>query len=387
MGIKTVAVYSDADRDALHVEMADEAVHIGPPPRPVLSRHRQDHRGLPQTGAEAVHPGYGFLSENARPSPRRWRRPASSSSARTPRDRGDGRQDHLEEAAAKAGVSTVPGYMGLIADADEAVKIADEIGYPVMIKASAGGGGKGMRIAWNDEEAPKASASSKNEAKSSVRRRPHLHREVRRPAAPHRDPGAGRQARQRRLSRRARMLDPAPQPEGHRGGAVAACSTRRPARRWASRPSRWPRPSATTSAGTVEFVVDRTANFYFLEMNTRLQVEHPVTELITGVDLVEQMIRVAAGEKLPFKQKDVKLNGWAVESRLYAEDPYRNFLPSIGRLTRYRPPAEARRRRRHGAQRHRRLRGRRDLDVLRPDDRQAKKGDSLAVDQPIVRFA
>jgi propionyl-CoA carboxylase alpha chain len=240
--------------------------------------------------------------------------------------------------AAEAGVSTVPGHMGLIDDEAHAAKIAAEIGYPVMIKASAGGGGKGMRIAWNDARRARAFPLEIG-GRESFRRRPDLHREIHRGAAPYRDPADRRQPRQRGLSRRARMLDPAAEPEGGRGGAVAF-----PRR---SDPQGHGRAVGGAgqgrgyqSAGTVEFIVDKHRNFYFLEMNTRLQVEHPVTELITGVDLVEQMIRVAAGEKLPFTQDDVKLNGWAVESRLYAEDPYRNFLPSIGRLTRYRPPQE-----------------------------------------------
>ena len=244
--------------------------------------------------------------------------------------------------AAEAGVTTVPGYMGLIADADEAAKIAGEIGYPVMIKASAGGGGKGMRIAWNEREAREGFGSLAQRGEVQLRRRPHLHREVRHPAAAHRNPGAGRPARQLRLPGRAGMLDPAPQPEGHRGGAVAL-PRRRDARAMGEQACALAQAVGYTSAGTVEFIVDGDRNFYFLEMNTRLQVEHPVTELITGIDLVEQMLRVAAGEQSAVRAgSDIRLDGWAIESRLYAEDPYRNFLPSIGRLTRYRPPQEVR---------------------------------------------
>ncbi|MCB2116363.1 MAG: ATP-grasp domain-containing protein, partial [Rhodobacteraceae bacterium] len=242
--------------------------------------------------------------------------------------------------AMEAGVSTVPGYMGLIADADEAVKISNSIGYPVMIKASAGGGGKGMRIAWNDEEARDGFQSSKNEAAASfgddrifiekfVTQPRHI--EIQVLADKH---GNAVYLHERECSiqrRNQKVVEEAPSPfldpatrkaMGEQAVALA-------------------KAVGYTSAGTVEFIVDGQKNFYFLEMNTRLQVEHPVTELITGVDLVEQMIRVANGEKLPFAQKDLKINGWAIENRLYAEDPYRGFLPSIGRLTRYRPPVES----------------------------------------------
>lgn len=241
--------------------------------------------------------------------------------------------------AQEAGVSTVPGYMGVIADADEAVKISNEVGYPVMLKASAGGGGKGMRIAWNDEEAREGFQSSKNEAANSfgddrifiekfVTQPRHIEIQVLCDAH-----GNGIYLGERECSiqrRNQKVVEEAPSPfldeatrkaMGEQAVALAQAV-------------------GYTSAGTVEFIVDGARNFYFLEMNTRLQVEHPITELITGVDLVEQMIRVANGEKLSISQKDVKLNGWAIENRLYAEDPYRGFLPSIGRLTRYRPPAE-----------------------------------------------
>ncbi|PTM97392.1 biotin carboxyl carrier protein /biotin carboxylase [Mycoplana dimorpha] len=241
--------------------------------------------------------------------------------------------------AAEAGVNTVPGHMGLIEDAEEAVKIASSIGYPVMIKASAGGGGKGMRIAWNDQEAREGFQSSKNEAKSSfgddrifiekfVTQPRHI--EIQVLGDKH---GSTLYLGERECSiqrRNQKVVEEAPSPfldeaTRHAMGEQAVALAR---------------AVGYYSAGTVEFIVDGDRNFYFLEMNTRLQVEHPVTELITGIDLVEQMIRVAAGEKLAFGQRDVTLNGWAIESRLYAEDPYRNFLPSIGRLTRYRPPAE-----------------------------------------------
>ena len=339
--MQTVAVYSDADRHALHVQMADEAIHIGPAPANqsyiVIDKIMDAIR---QSGAEAVHPGYGFLSENMKFCRSLGERRRCLHRAARWRDRGDGRtRSPRRNWRRKRGVSTVPGYMGLIADADEAVKISGEIGYPVMIKASAGGGGKGMRIAWNDDEAREGFQSSKNEAASSfgddrifiekfVTQPRHI--EIQVLADSH---GNTVYLHERECSiqrRNQKVIEEAPSPfldeatrkaMGEQACALAAAV-------------------GYTSAGTVEFIVDGARNFYFLEMNTRLQVEHPVTELITGVDLVEQMIRVAAGEKLPFTQSDLKINGWAIESRLYAEDPYRNFLPSIGRLTRYRPPAE-----------------------------------------------
>ncbi|WP_411836802.1 acetyl-CoA carboxylase biotin carboxylase subunit [Paracoccus sp. ME4] len=340
MGIATVAVYSDADRNALHVRMADEAVHIGPAPANqsyiVIDRIMDAIR---QTGAEAVHPGYGFLSEN--------RKFAEALEAEgvvfigPPSGAIEKMGDKItsKKIAQEAGVSTVPGHMGLIADADEAARISASIGYPVMIKASAGGGGKGMRIAWSDEEAREGFQSSKNEAANSfgddrifiekfVTQPRHI--EIQVLADQH---GGAVYLHERECSiqrRNQKVIEEAPSPfldEATRAAmgqqAVALAKA-----------------VGYTSAGTVEFIVDGDRNFYFLEMNTRLQVEHPVTELITGVDLVEQMIRVAAGEPLPFAQSDLTITGWAMESRLYAEDPYRGFLPSIGRLTRYRPPVE-----------------------------------------------
>ena len=340
MGIKTVAIYSDADKNALHVEMADEAVHIGPPPANqsyiVIDKVMDAIR---QTGAEAVHPGYGFLSENklfaealAKEGVAFIGPPAGAIEAM-------GDKITSKKLAQEAGVSTVPGFMGLIDDAEHAVTISNEIGYPVMIKASAGGGGKGMRIAWNDNEAREGFQSSKNEAANSfgddrifiekfVTQPRHI--EIQVLCDSH---GNGIYLGERECSiqrRNQKVIEEAPSPfldeatrraMGEQAVALAQAVD-------------------YTSAGTVEFIVDGERNFYFLEMNTRLQVEHPVTELITGVDLVEQMIRVAYGEKLSLAQKDVVLNGWAMECRLYAEDPYRNFLPSIGRLSRYRPPVE-----------------------------------------------
>ncbi|MEX0338249.1 MAG: acetyl-CoA carboxylase biotin carboxylase subunit [Arenibacterium sp.] len=340
MGIATVAIYSDADRQALHVQMADEAVHIGPPPANqsylVIDKVMA---AIKETGAEAVHPGYGFLSEN--PKFAEALEAAGIAFVGPPKGAIEARGDKMtsKKIAQDAGVSTVPGYMGLIEDADEAVKISNDIGYPVMIKASAGGGGKGMRIAWNDEEAREGFQSSKNEAANSfgddrifiekfVTQPRHI--EIQVLCDSH---GNGIYLGERECSiqrRNQKVVEEAPSPfldeatrkaMGEQAVALAQAVD-------------------YASAGTVEFIVDGEKNFYFLEMNTRLQVEHPVTELITGVDLVEQMIRVANGEALTLTQDDVKLTGWAIENRLYAEDPYRNFLPSIGRLTRYRPPTE-----------------------------------------------
>jgi len=340
LGIPTVAVYSDADRYALHVRMADEAVHIGPAPSAqsyiVIDRILDAIR---QTGADAVHPGYGFLSENPKFAEALAGAKIAFIGPPVKAIRAMGDKITSKKIAAAAGVNTVPGHMGLIEDADEAVRISHDIGYPVMIKASAGGGGKGMRIAWNDAEAREGFQSSRNEAMSSfgddrifiekfVTEPRHIEIQV-----------LGDQhgnvlylgERECSIQRRnQKVIEEAPSPfldeKTRRAMGEQACALAREV--------------GYFSAGTVEFIVDGSRNFYFLEMNTRLQVEHPVTELVTGIDLVEQMIRVAAGQELAFGQDDVKLDGWAIESRLYAEDPYRNFLPSIGRLTRYRPPEE-----------------------------------------------
>ncbi len=340
MGIKTVAIYSDADKQALHVQMADEAVHIGPPPANqsyiVIDKVMDAIR---KTGAQAVHPGYGFLSENSKFAEALAAEGVAFVGPPVGAIEKMGDKITSKKIAKEAGVSTVPGYMGLIEDADEAVKISNEVGYPVMLKASAGGGGKGMRIAWNDEEAREGFQSSKNEAANSfgddrifiekfVTQPRHI--EIQVLCDSH---GNGIYLGERECSiqrRQQKVVEEAPSPfldeatrkaMGEQAVALAKAVD-------------------YASAGTVEFIVDGDRNFYFLEMNTRLQVEHPVTELITGVDLVEQMIRVANGEPLSISQDDIKLNGWAIENRLYAEDPYRNFLPSIGRLTRYRPPME-----------------------------------------------
>ncbi len=340
MGIKTVAVYSDADAQALHVSQADEAVHIGPPAAAesylVIDKIVEACR---QTGAEAVHPGYGFLSENAQFAKRLEKEGIAFVGPNVRAIEVMGDKIASKKFANDAKVSTVPGYLGVIETADEAVKIAGEIGFPVMIKASAGGGGKGMRIARSRDDVAEGFAASMSEARSSfgddrvfiekfVENPRHIEIQVLADGQ-----GGAIYLGERECSiqrRNQKVIEEAPSPfldaetrkaMGEQAVALAKAVDYR-------------------SAGTVEFIVDTDRNFYFLEMNTRLQVEHPVTELITGVDLVEQMLRVAAGEKLKLKQKDIELNGWAIESRIYAEDPYRGFLPSTGRLVRYRPPAE-----------------------------------------------
>ena len=343
MGIKTVAVYSDADALALHVREADEAVHIGASPASesylIIDKILD---AVKQTGAEAVHPGYGFLSEN-----RGFAEALDAAGIAfigPPAGAIEAMGDKItsKKLAAEAGVTTVPGYMGLIEDADEAVKIAGQIGYPVMIKASAGGGGKGMRVAWNDEEAREGFQSSKNEAASSfgddrifiekfITQPRHI--EIQVLGDKH---GNVIYLGERECSiqrRNQKVIEEAPSP-------FLDAKTRKAMGEQAVALSK---AVDYCSAGTVEFIVDGERNFYFLEMNTRLQVEHPVTEHVTSIDLVEQMINIAAGEKLTLKQKDVKLTGWAMESRIYAEDPYRGFLPSTGRLSYYRPPEECER--------------------------------------------
>src|SRR6202167_4570291 len=340
MGIATVAVYSEADKDALHVEMADEAVAIEPAPATEsYLLIAKIVAAAKQTGAEAVHPGYGFLSERA-------------SFARALGEAGivfigpnpraiEAMGDKIESKkfAKAAEVSTVPGYLGVIETADPAAFIADEIGYPVMIKASAGGGGKGMRIAHSRKEVAEGFARARSEAKSSfgddrvfvekfiVNPR---HVEIQVLGDKH---GNVIYLGERECSiqrRNQKVIEEAPSP-------LLDAETRK---RMGEQAVALAEAVHYDSAGTVEFVAGQDRSFYFLEMNTRLQVEHPVTELVTGVDLVEEMIRVAAGEPLRLRQSDVKLRGWAVESRIYAEDPTRNFLPSTGRLVTYRPPAE-----------------------------------------------
>ncbi|MGH6802364.1 MAG: acetyl-CoA carboxylase biotin carboxylase subunit, partial [Methyloceanibacter sp.] len=338
LGIKTVAVYSEADRDALHVYMADEAVPIGP------AAAAQSYLDIGKiiaaakaTGADAIHPGYGFLSENAVFARALEQAGIVFVGPNVKAIEAMGDKIESKKLAARAKVSTVPGHLGVIKDAKEAVKIADEIGYPVMIKASAGGGGKGMRIAYSRKEVEEGFASSKSEARSSfgddrvfiekyIEEPRHI--EIQVLGDKH---GNVIHLGERECSiqrRNQKVVEEAPSPfidvktrEAMGAEAVALAKA-----------------VGYDSAGTVEFIVDKNRNFYFLEMNTRLQVEHPVTELVTGLDLVEEMLKVAAGKKLSIKQKDVKLKGSAIEVRIYAEDPQRNFLPSTGRLVRYRPP-------------------------------------------------
>ncbi|MBK8198866.1 MAG: acetyl/propionyl/methylcrotonyl-CoA carboxylase subunit alpha [Acidobacteria bacterium] len=341
MGIKTVVVYSDADAGSMAVEMADEAVHIGPSPAAqsyLLADKIID--AVRQTGAEAIHPGFGFLSENAAFAKRLEKEKIGWIGPNAHAIDSMGDKISSKKLAAEAGVSTVPGHMGLIEDTKEAVKISREIGYPVMIKASAGGGGKGIRVADNDKEVEEGFPAVKAEAKASfgddrvfiekfILQPRHI--EIQVLGDKH---GNCLWLNERECSiqrRNQKVIEEAPSP-------LLDPETRK---KMGEQAVALAKAVNYDSAGTVEFVASgKDKGFYFLEMNTRLQVEHPVTEMITGIDLVEQMIRSAYGEKLKLKQSDVKINGWAVESRVYAEDPYRNFLPSIGRLKRFHPPTE-----------------------------------------------
>jgi propionyl-CoA carboxylase alpha chain len=340
MGIATVAVYSEADRNALHVEMADDAVAIGPPPAAqsylVIDKIVA---ACQSSGAEAVHPGYGFLSEREAFAQALAKAGIAFIGPNAKAIAAMGDKIESKKAAARAKVSTVPGHLGVIDDPAQAITIAEQIGYPVMIKASAGGGGKGMRIAFSKAEVEENFVRAKSEAKSSfgddrvfiekfITNPRHVEIQVLGDKHGHVIYLGERECSIQR--RNQKVIEEAPSPlldeatrqtMGEQAVALAQAV-------------------GYDSAGTVEFVAGQDKSFYFLEMNTRLQVEHPVTELVTGIDLVEQMIRVAAGEPLTLKQSDIKLDGWAVESRIYAEDPYRNFAPSIGRLVRYRPPAE-----------------------------------------------
>jgi propionyl-CoA carboxylase alpha chain len=338
MGIKTVAVYSEADQEARHVQLADEAICIGPAPSResylVIDRIIQ---ACKDTGAQAVHPGYGFLSENEQFAKRCEEEGIVFIGPKYQSIAAMGDKIASKKLAIEAKVNTIPGHNEAIATSDEAVKIAQGIGYPVMIKASAGGGGKGLRVAFNDKETAEGFAACKTEAMSSfgddrifiekfVEGPRHI--EIQILGDSH---GNVVYLNERDCSiqrRHQKVIEEAPSPfidpatrkaMGKQAVALAKAVNYQ-------------------SAGTVEFVVGKDKSFYFLEMNTRLQVEHPVTESITGLDLVEQMIRVAAGEKLAFKQEDVKLDGWSMECRINADDPFRNFLPSTGRLVKYRPP-------------------------------------------------
>jgi propionyl-CoA carboxylase alpha chain len=341
MGIRTVAVYSEADRDALHVELADEAVCIGPPPSKesylvadgIIAACRQ-------TGAQAVHPGYGFLAENATFARRLEKEGIVFIGPQADAIAAMGDKIASKKLARQAGVNTIPGHDEAVGTPEQAVEVARKIGYPVMIKASAGGGGKGLRVAYDDKQTCDGFASCRAEAASAfgddrvfvekfIEEPRHIEIQVLGDAH-----GNCVYLWERECSiqrRHQKVIEEAPSPfldektrkaMGEQAVALARAVNYR-------------------SAGTVEFVVGKDRSFYFLEMNTRLQVEHPVTEMITGLDLVEWMIRIAAGEKLPFSQKDIRRDGWAIECRINAEDPLRNFLPSTGRLTRYIPPAES----------------------------------------------
>jgi len=340
LGIKTVVVYSEADADSMAVEMADESVFIGGAPA-AESYLVADKivAACRETGAEAVHPGFGFLSENAGFAKRLAKEGIVFIGPNPGAIEAMGDKIESKKAAAKAGVSTVPGHVGEIADTAHAIKISEEIGYPVMIKASAGGGGKGIRVAWSRKDVEEGFPAVRAEAKASfgddrifiekfIESPRHIEIQV---LGDKHGNVVSLFERECSIQRRnQKVIEEAPSPlldeatrkaMGEQAVALAQAV-------------------GYDSAGTVEFVAGQDRSFFFLEMNTRLQVEHPVTELITGLDLVEQMIRSAAGEKMAFGQKDLKINGWAIESRIYAEDPYRGFLPSIGRLVRYNPPAE-----------------------------------------------
>ncbi|TKR80868.1 hypothetical protein L596_014858 [Steinernema carpocapsae] len=342
MGIKTVAVHSDVDSNALHVKMADEAVCVGPAPTN-QSYLRADRilEAVKETGAQAVHPGYGFLSENTDFAAKLTAAGATfiGPNSKAILDMGD--KIHSKRIAGEAKVNMIPGYDGEIADEDECVKVSNEIGYPVMIKASAGGGGKGMRIAWNDKEARDGFRLSKQEAASSFGDDRMLvekfidnprHIEMQVLCDKH---GNALWLNERECSiqrRNQKVIEEAP-------SSFVDPAMRS---RMGEQAVQLAKAVGYDSAGTVEFLVDSKKNFYFLEMNTRLQVEHPITEEITNLDIVQQMIRVAYGHKLNLQQSDIKINGWSFESRVYAEDPFKGFgLPSVGRLTKYEEPVDS----------------------------------------------
>ena len=338
MGIKTVAVYSKADERAPHVAMADEAVMIGPSPSSesylVIENIIDAAR---RTGADAIHPGYGFLSENAAFAEALAMAGVAFIGPGADAIKAMGDKIESKKLASAAGVSTIPGWPDVITDAEEAVRIAGDIGYPVMVKASAGGGGKGMRVAFKEDEVEECFVSASNEARSSFGDdRIFIEKFIENPRHIEIQVLADGQGgivhlgeRECSIQRRhQKVIEEAPSPFLDPKTRVAM----------GAQAIKLARAVGYKSAGTVEFVVDRDQNFYFLEMNTRLQVEHPVTEQVTGIDLVEQMIRIAYGETLDLRQEDISFNGWAIEARIYAEDPFRNFLPSIGRLTRYLPP-------------------------------------------------
>lgn len=340
LSIPTVAVYSDADKKSLHVALADESVNIGPAPssESYLSIDKIIS-ACKETGSDAVHPGYGFLSENHIFMNRLEKEDITFIGPSSEPIRVMGDKIESKIFAIEAGVNTVPGHQGIIKDINEAKVIANQVGFPVMIKASAGGGGKGMRIAFNEDDIPDAFTSSINEAKSSfgddrifiekfITKPRHIEIQI---LADNHGNVIHLGERECSIQRRnQKIIEESPSPfvdedlRNAMGGQAVQLAKK----------------VGYSSAGTVEFIVDQNKNFYFLEMNTRLQVEHPVTELVTGFDLVEEMVKVAAGEKLNITQEDVSFKGWAIESRIYAEDPERNFMPSTGRLITYKPPLE-----------------------------------------------
>jgi propionyl-CoA carboxylase alpha chain len=340
MGISTVAVYSDADKDALHVRMADESVYIGPSPS--VESYLIIEKILDAckvSGADAVHPGYGFLSENKKFCEYLNAQGIAFIGPDSKAIESMGDKITSKLIALNAGVNTVPGYDDIIKDSDEAVKIAKDIGYPIMLKATAGGGGKGMRIAWNEIECQEGFIRATNEAISSfgdgrifiekyIQDPRHIEIQIMADSYGNMVYLGERECSIQR--RHQKVIEEAPSPfltkiDREKMGKQAILLAKAVDYR---------------SAGTVEFIVDSNKNFYFLEMNTRLQVEHPVTEMVTGLDLVELMIKVAAGQKLPLLQKDIQLQGWAIETRIYAEDPFQGFLPSVGRMERYIEPAD-----------------------------------------------
>jgi len=338
MGIKTVAVYSEADTNAAHVSMADEAIYVGPSPSTQSYLNIENIMdAIVSSGADAVHPGYGFLSENSLFAEAVEKEGVAFVGPSVNSIKMMGDKIEAKTLAQEAKVSTVPGYMGIIADEDEAVKIANDIGYPVMVKASAGGGGKGMRVVYSKDEVKSAFRSAQNEAKKSFSDdRIFIEKFIEKPRHIEIQVLADKHGNTICLGEREcsiqrhnqKVIEEAPSSfidEETRQSMYKECIS-------------LAEKVGYYSAGTVEFIVDSKKNFYFLEMNTRLQVEHPVTEYVTGIDLVEQMLNVAYGEKLSIKQEDVKLKGWAIESRIYAEDPSRGFLPSSGRISEYIEP-------------------------------------------------
>ncbi len=340
MGIATVAVYSDADKEARHVKLADEAVRLGPAPsRESYLLAEKIIEACKQTGAQAVHPGYGFLSENETFARRCEEEGIAFIGPKAHSIAAMGDKIASKKLALEAKVNTIPGYNDAIAGPEKAVEIAKAIGYPVMIKASAGGGGKGLRVAYNDKEAFEGFTACQNEARNSfgddrifiekfVQEPRHIEIQV---VGDSQGNVIYLNERECSIQRRhQKVIEEAPSP-------FISDATRKAMGEQAVQLAK---AVQYQSAGTVEFVVGKDQDFYFLEMNTRLQVEHPVTECITGLDLVELMIRVAAGEPLPLTQAEVKRDGWAMECRINAEDPFRNFLPSTGRLVRFAPPEE-----------------------------------------------